>query len=179
MISMKKFKKKKLWLFGIIIFSTLLLFKCKPESSSDNGIYVKANSEIEAGRYLVIVGGCNDCHTEDYAMKEGDVPEDDWLTGSVIGNRGPWGTTYASNLRLLVSDMEEDDWVKILKTRKSMPPMPWMNVNKMSEKDSRALYKYIKSLGAKGEEMPRNVPPNQEPKTPYLLFVPQNKEMNH
>lgn len=171
--------KNKLRFFSVLIISFFLLLNCQTNSSSNSGTYVKANSEIEAGKYLVIVGGCNDCHTEDYAMKEGDVPEEDWLTGSVIGNRGPWGTTYASNLRLFVNDMDEDDWVETLKTRKSMPPMPWMNVNKMSEKDSKAMFKYIKSLGAKGEEMPRNVPPDQEPKTPYVSFVPQNVEMNH
>jgi hypothetical protein len=52
--------------------------------------------------------------------------------------------------------------------------MPWMNVNKISDTDARSLYKYIKSLGLKGEAMPEMVPPDKEPETPYILIEPQN-----
>lgn len=44
----------------------------------------------------------------------------------------------------------EDDWVDMLHTRTAMPPMPWMNVNKMSDQDARAIYQYLDSLGPKG-----------------------------
>jgi hypothetical protein len=44
----------------------------------------------------------------------------------------------------------------------------------MSEPDARAIYKYIKSLGKKGVEVPVMVPPDQEPKTPFLSLEPQN-----
>jgi len=171
---MKSSRKLNLIFFTILLLSTLLLVNCEPKSSTDSEVYIKANTQIEAGRYLVIVGGCNDCHTEGYLQNEGNVPEQEWLAGSMIGWRGPWGTTYASNLRLFVQDFDEDDWVETLKTRTSFPPMPWMNINKMSEKDMRALYQYIKSLGAKGEEMPQIVPPEEEPTTPYVLLMPQN-----
>ena len=75
---------------------------------------VQADSAVTAGRYLVIIGGCNDCHTAGYMAQEGNVPESDWLTGSPVGWRGPWGTTYPSNLRLLVQSMSEDAWVEML-----------------------------------------------------------------
>lgn len=35
---------------------------------------VLAASDIEAGRYLVLVGGSNDCHTPQYAMTTGARP---------------------------------------------------------------------------------------------------------
>ena len=36
------------------------------------------------GSYLVnAIGGCNDCHTPGYGMKNGQVPEALWLTGTV------------------------------------------------------------------------------------------------
>ena len=136
--------------------------------------HIMAANPVAAGRYLTIVGGCNDCHTAGYLQTEGQVPEADWLTGSPLGWRGPWGTTYSSNLRLLVQEMTENAWVITLRTRKAMPPMPWMNVNKMSEPDVRALYQYIKSLGPKGEAMPKPLPPDQEPATPYISLMPQN-----
>jgi mono/diheme cytochrome c family protein len=118
------------------------------------------------------MGGCNDCHTDGYLHSEGDVPEDQWLTGLPIGFRGPWGTTYGTNLRLLVQEIAEDAWVEILLTGKSPPPMPWMNSNQLAEEDAQALYQYIKSLGPAGEPMPNSVPPDQEPVTPYMLLSP-------
>lgn len=135
---------------------------------------VTARTPVEAGRYLVVVGGCNDCHTAGYLETEGDVPEEDWLTGSAVGWRGPWGTTYPANLRLTAQNMSEDDWVEMLHTRTTMPPMPWMNVNQISDQDARAIYRYIESLGAKGGPVPGAVPPDQEPSTPYVDIMPQN-----
>lgn len=134
---------------------------------------VRAASDIEAGRYLVMVAGCNDCHTPGYMETAGGTAESEWLTGVPIGWRGPWGTTYASNLRLLVKDMTEDDWVQTLRHRTARPPMPWMNVNRMSEPDARAIYRFVRSLGPAGVAMPAAVAPDVEPSTPYYLLDPQ------
>src|SRR5262245_11736134 len=79
---------------------------------------------IERGRYLVKIGGCNDCHTPDYLTKAGDVPEDRWLVGDSLGFSGPWGTTYPANLRRLLRTMDEDDWVEFARTIEMRPPMP-------------------------------------------------------
>jgi mono/diheme cytochrome c family protein len=69
-------------------------------------------TQVERGRYMVLTGHCNNCHTAGYAQKEGTVPEKDWLLGSgAQGWRGPWGTTYASNLRVNAHAMTEDGWV--------------------------------------------------------------------
>lgn len=57
-------------------------------------------ASIERGRYIAKVAGCNDCHTPNYAMSGGNVPEKDWLTGDHLGWKGPWGTTYPANLRI-------------------------------------------------------------------------------
>ncbi len=134
--------------------------------------FVQADSPIDAGRYLIVVSGCNDCHTAGYMDKGGNVPESDWLTGSPLGWRGPWGTTYASNLRLLAQSISEDAWVAYLHTRTERPPMPWMNTNKLSDRDARAIYQYIRALGPKGESMPAGLAPDVEPLTPFVLMVP-------
>ena len=47
---------------------------------------------VERGKYLVVVTGCNDCHTAGYLFSQGDVPEEEWLTGNPVGWRGPWGS---------------------------------------------------------------------------------------
>lgn len=128
---------------------------------------VVAASDIAAGKYLVQIGGCNDCHTKGYAASGGQVAESEWLTGNDVGYRGPWGTTYGRNLRRSVAAMTEDEWAEMLATRKAMPIMPWPSVNAMSDADRRAIYRYIKSLPLKGDEAPATVPPGQEPKTAY------------
>lgn len=158
------------------ILLLLLVGACQSEKGSETveAPYIKAESKIEAGRYLALVGGCNDCHTHEYLMREGQVPEEDWFTGSPIGWRGPWGTTYASNLRLRVHEMSEDTWVNTLHTRNQLPPMPWFNVKNISDRDARAMYAYIKSLGPKGEHMPKPLPPGKDPQTPYFSLFPQN-----
>jgi mono/diheme cytochrome c family protein len=125
---------------------------------------------IERGRYLAQVAGCNDCHTAGYLMGNGQIPESRWLLGDSFGWRGPWGTTYAPNLRLFLKDMSEDQWVQVARTLKRRPPMPWYTLNKMHEDDLRALYRFIRSLGAPGKPAPAYVPPGQEPSTPYALF---------
>jgi len=81
----------------------------------------RSKQQLERGRYLVMIGGCNDCHTDGYAPSGGNVPERDWLLGSgPLGFRGPWGTTYAPNLRVTASTMTEVEWVKYAKSLK--PP---------------------------------------------------------
>jgi len=134
--------------------------------------HVVAADQIAAGRYLAIIGGCNDCHTSGYPQSGGKVAEADWMTGNPVGYRGPWGVSYASNLRLLTHSLTEDGWVKLLKDGKSLPPMPTPNVSQMSEADLRALYQYIRSLGPKGEPEPANLPPGVEPTSPYENMTP-------
>ena len=147
-----------------------------PEPAVESEPHVMASTSVEAGRYLVIVGGCNDCHTDGYMATGGQIPETDWLAGTVVGFRGPWGTTYPINLRLRAQEMTEDDWVDVLHFRTDLPPMPWMNINQISDADARALYQYIRSLGPKGEHVPAAIPPTMEPTTPFISLEPQNME---
>lgn len=144
---------------------------CSPKAPAGPP-HVAAATPIEAGRYLALVGGCNDCHTAGYAQNGGTTPEADRLTGNPVGYQGPWGTTYASNLRLTAQSMTEDGWVARLRDPKLAPPMPVANTAKMNEADLRALYQYIHSLGAKGEPTPANLPPGVTPATPYEVMTP-------
>ena len=127
---------------------------------------------IERGKYMVRMGGCNDCHTDGYLMNDGQTPVSEWLKGSGFGWRGPWGTTYPPNLRLFVKDLSEKQWIKTAKTLKRRPPMPWFNLNKMSDSDLRAIYHFIKSLGEPGNPAPAYLSPDKEPPMPYASFPP-------
>jgi len=126
-------------------------------------------ADVKRGRYLVQITGCNDCHTPGYPESAGKVDEKLWLTGSPLGWRGPWGTTYASNLRLVAKNMTEAQFVQRARSE-LRPPMPWFNVRDMTESDVRVIYRYLRHLGPAGADMPAYVPPDKEPKPPFVQF---------
>jgi mono/diheme cytochrome c family protein len=130
----------------------------------------KADPQAERGRYLIKIAGCNDCHTAGYAPTGGKIPESEWLTGDALGWRGPWGTTYPTNLRLYMQDLTEDQWVKKARTLMARPPMPWFNVRDMTNSDLRALYRYIRLLGPAGKPAPAYVPSGETPAGPFVQF---------
>lgn len=133
-------------------------------SSKDMG------GEYAKGKYLVQIGGCNDCHTAGYAPSGGATPESQWLMGDQMGFRGPWGTTYPVNLREYIGNLSEGEWIAKAKVLKTRPPMPWWALNEMKEEDLSAVYQYIKSLGSAENAVPSFVPPEGEPKTPYIQW---------
>ena len=128
------------------------------------------DASLKRGRYIAQIAGCNDCHTAGYAMSGGKVPEKDWLAGDAVGWRGPWGTTYPTNLRVSLSKMSEDEWVKYAKALKARPPMPWFALRDMTTGDLRAFYRFVRHLGPAGKPAPAYVPPDQTPKGPYIQF---------
>jgi mono/diheme cytochrome c family protein len=141
-----------------------------------DGPAVTAGSMERAGEYLTLVGSCNDCHTQGWAETQGKVPPADRLAGLNVGFRGPWGTSYGKNLRTVVQRQSEDHWVEVLRTSDGgdgKPPMPWWNTKEMSERDLRAMYRYIKSLGPRPSGVPRSLPPGKEPSGPYIWVTPQ------
>jgi mono/diheme cytochrome c family protein len=128
------------------------------------------DAQVKRGRYLVEIAGCNDCHTAGYAPSGGKVPEAQWLLGDALGWNGPWGTTYATNLRLYMQDLTEEQWVKKAKALNARPPMPWFNVRAMTQEDLRAMYRYIRSLGPAGKPAPAYLPPGKKPPRPFVAF---------
>jgi mono/diheme cytochrome c family protein len=152
----------------LVVASVGLLFS-GPSSAAD----IKADkATVERGRYLVRIGGCNDCHTPGYAETAGNVPESAWLMGAPVGFQGAWGTSYAANLRLTVNGLTEDQWVTLARVPRR-PPMPWFNLRDMSDQDLRAMYSYIRELGPKGERAPAAAAPGVAVKTPVIVFEPR------
>jgi mono/diheme cytochrome c family protein len=145
----------------------LILLAALPAAAQEKK---QADNQVERGRYLIRIGGCNDCHTAGYAPTGGKVPEPQWLTGDGLGWSGPWGTTYATNLRLYMQNLTEDQWVKTARTLQTRPPMPWFNVRDMSTRDLRAMYRYVRHLGPAGNPAPAYLPPEKTPPQPYVQF---------
>jgi mono/diheme cytochrome c family protein len=146
----------------------LLLGGAAPEKPSVTG-----QSSVAVGEYLVAIGGCNDCHTVGWNQSPGGIPVAQRLTGSPVGWNGPWGTSFPTNLRLLMQTMTADAWVQYVAVMQPRPPMPWFNMRSMSESDLRAMYAYIRSLGPAGAPAPEALPPGRTPATPYIVAVPR------
>ncbi len=121
---------------------------------------------IDRGRYLVLIGHCNNCHTAGYIGRQGQTPEKDWLLGNPLGFRTAVGTTYASNLRLTTPNFSEDQWVQYAKNVKLRPPMPWWSLHDTRTEDLRAMYRFIRQLGAAGQPAPEFIAPDREPPRP-------------
>lgn len=132
--------------------------------------YAAPPADLERGRYLVRISGCNDCHTPGYAPSGGKVAEKDWLVGDVVGWKGDWGTTYPANLRLALATMSEAQWVGYAKKLETRPPMPWFALHDLTEQDLRAFHRFVRSLGPAGAPAPAYLPPGTTPKGPFIQF---------
>jgi mono/diheme cytochrome c family protein len=167
---MRIFHIRRSALACVLVLASLQVFAA-PVPAANAGY---TQQDIQRGRYLVRITGCNDCHTPGYPESNGKTAEKLWLTGSPLGWRGPWGTTYASNLRLVMQNMTEAQWLKHARVE-WRPPMPWFNLREMNDADLRAIYRYVRHLGPEGKPAPAYVPPDREPPQPYVQFPPPPK----
>ena len=150
-------------LFSLAVFSAAVQ---AADSAADRTV-------LERGRYLVVTGGCNDCHTPGYPESAGKIPQSEWLIGNPVGFQGPWGTSYPQNLRLKVQSMTEKEW--LARARQPMlPPMPWFNLRDAKDADLVAMYRFIRALGPAGAPAPATAAPGMAVNTPYIEFVPKN-----
>ena len=149
---------------GSLVAPTLVLAQTDNETKAPS----HQVGQIERGKYVTMITGCNDCHTSGYGEAGGNVPVEHWLTSSQLGFHGPWGTTYPTNLRLYFQGLSEDQWVDLAKGMRTRPPMPWFTLNAMAEADLRAMYEFARSLGPAGEPAPQALSPDEPPNTPTV-----------
>lgn len=154
---------------------TLVLAACQPnaEPKAIEAVAAATNTPdlVARGEYLIRTTGCNDCHTPGYAENQGNVEKSLWLVGSPLGYNGPWGTTYASNLRLKLQEMDETQWLEYSAALRTRPIMPDFTVRAMSEEDRRAIYHFVRSLEPAGQPAPAYLPPGKAPPPPYFTLV--------
>ena len=163
---------KILTMTAVLTLAVLPLAGCNQQGGKQAGAGpVPDRMELNRGKHFVQIMGCNDCHTPGYAESGGQIPEAQWLTGTNTGWHGPWGTTYAANLRTLVQGMSQDDWIKLLRAGQMRPPMPGYAFKTLRDEELGYIYTYIKSLGAAGSDAPAYLPPGKMPPAPYVDFV--------
>ncbi len=129
---------------------------------------------LRHGQYLVQISGCNNCHTAGYRLTNGRVPMNQWLAGSTLTWPGPLGNVSPTNLRDYVSRRTESQWIAEARRMQRRPPMPWYDVNAMSDIDLRAIYWFIKSLDQPDKD-PAAQSQNDEPQINLPLNIPLTK----
>lgn len=148
----------------------LVLLVLSGQSMHGHGGELDKAALLERGSYLATISGCHDCHTPGYSAGGGKAPREQWLIGDQLGWSGPWGTTYASNLRLRIGTMDLPTWKAYARKVVARPPMPYWVLNTMSDDDLTALWTFTHSLGAAGAPAPAALPPGVKASGPVVLF---------
>lgn len=145
-------------------------------------------SSVERGGQLVLLGGCNDCHTPklpggkwDRARALSGHPSNAPLAPDVVGGvstnlmltswKGPWGATLSRNItpdkETGIGSWSLADFKKTIRTGVNpkgevvRPPMPIDTLQNVPEEDLEAIYAYLMSV-----KPIRNAVGVQEPATP-------------
>jgi mono/diheme cytochrome c family protein len=147
---------------------------------------VKAGDKqaIERGKYLVTLGGCNDCHTPGHFFGKPDKARE--LGGSEVGFEVPGlGVFYGPNLtpdkESGLGTWSETDIVKAIQTgvrpdgRELVPVMPWPAFAKLTKSDAEAVAAYLKSLPPVRNQVPGPFGPSQTPTSFVVRIVPPAK----
>jgi mono/diheme cytochrome c family protein len=134
-------------------------------------------SPIERGKYLVTLGGCNDCHTPGYFFGKPDMTR--FLGGSDLGFEIPGLGAFAG--RNITPDKETGigNWtteqiVTALQTGVRpdglvlAPIMPWHAIANLTKDDVTAIAVFLQSLPPVKNAVPGPFGPGQT--APFFLF---------
>jgi hypothetical protein len=69
-----------------------------------------------------------------------------------------------------VAGLDEEQWLQHVRTMRPRPPMPWYDLQAMSETDLRAIYRYVRQLGPAGQAAPAYRPPGTPVAGPVVQF---------
>lgn len=142
-----------------------------------------ADPAVERGKYLVTIGGCNDCHTPGHFLGKPDMSRQ--LGGSDVGFELPdLGVYYGSNL---TRDKDTglggwtDDQIATALTRGIRPDgrklaliMPWRAFAILTKADVNAIIAYLRSLPPVRNKVPGPFGPLEPPTSYVMKIVPPN-----
>jgi mono/diheme cytochrome c family protein len=139
------------------------------------------DAQTERGKYLVSLGGCNDCHTPGVFLGKPDFSRR--LGGSEVGFEIPGlGVFYGPNLtpdkETGLGNWSAQDIVKAIRTgqrpdgRELAPIMPWQGLSVLTDDDARAIAAYLQSLPPVKNKVPGPFGPNETPTSFVMKVVP-------
>jgi mono/diheme cytochrome c family protein len=162
----------------------LLLFLANAALATTVSTGALADAQTDRGKYLVSIGGCNDCHTPGVFLGKPDFSRA--LGGSEVGFELPGlGVFHGPNL---TPDKEtglgnwtaEEIVAAITKGqrpdgRELAPIMPWQGLAVLSKEDAFAITAYLKSLPPVKNKVPGPFGPNEKPTSFVMKVVPPAK----
>jgi mono/diheme cytochrome c family protein len=139
------------------------------------------DAEVERGKYLVTIAGCNDCHTPGSFLGKPDFSRR--LSGSDVGFAIPGLGVFVG--RNLTPDKETGlgKWTdgQIISAftagvrpdgRRLAPIMPWRDLSHLSSEDAHAIVAYLRSLPPVKNAVPGPFGPKEVPSTLVFTIVP-------
>jgi mono/diheme cytochrome c family protein len=165
----------KIGLADVILSLRVTVGALKPEDIQRAGLPGGAATptQIQHGRYLVIGGGCADCHN-----RGPDNPSDpNWLAGSLTdGDQGTFQIgpfkTHAANLtpdpETGLGKWTPEQIFTALRTGKDSggmylcPPMPWPAIRNLSDQDLWSIVAYLRSVKPVVNKVPEPQGPNPD-----------------
>jgi mono/diheme cytochrome c family protein len=147
----------------------------------------KAASQVERGKYLVELGGCNDCHTPGANMGHPNFKEA--LGGGTVGffipglgvfvppnltpdketGLGTW--TNAQIIAAITTGKRPDG-------RELAPIMPWRGLSHLTHRDAEAIVAYLKSLPPVKHKVPGPFGPDEQV-TGFVSTIVPGEVFNH
>jgi mono/diheme cytochrome c family protein len=159
--------------FAVAAFAAFFL----PADASAQG----AQPQIERGKYLVNLGGCNDCHTPGYFFGKPDMAR--FLGGSEVGFEMPGlGVFHGSNLtpddETGLGKWSSDEIATAITKgqrpdgRLLAPIMPSHAFARLTAEDVRAIVAFLKSLPPVKNKVPGPFGLGEKPTSFVMKIVP-------
>ena len=153
-------------------FAALLLFVAGGHANA-------SDKQVARGKYLVSVGGCNDCHTPGNFLGKADMTR--YLGGSDVGFDMPGlgvfvGPNLTPDKATGLGNWSAKQIVTALKTgvrpdgRQLAPTMPWMAFANLTNSDAYAIAAYLKSLKPVSNKVAGPFGPSEKP-TVFVMTV--------
>jgi mono/diheme cytochrome c family protein len=139
------------------------------------------DAAVARGKYLVTLGGCQDCHTPGHFFGKPDMARA--LGGSEVGFEIPGlGTFYGPNLtpdkETGLGGWTDAQVMAALQTgtrpdgRMLAPIMPWRALATLTREDAQAVVAYLRSLPPVNNKVPGPFGPGETPTSFVSKIVP-------
>jgi mono/diheme cytochrome c family protein len=146
------------------------------------------DAQIARGKYLVTLGGCNDCHTPGYFFGKPDM--DRYLGGSDVGFEIPGlgvfvGRNITPDKETGIGDWTTEQIITALQTgvrpdgRELAPIMPWHAFANLTPDDAEAIAAFLKSIKPVSHQVPGPFGPGETVSTFMMRVMPPGETAAH
>jgi mono/diheme cytochrome c family protein len=144
--------------------------------------------QVARGKYLVQVGGCNDCHTAGSLVGKPDTAHS--LGGGEVGFELPGLGVFVPPNLTPDKDTGLGNWTRqeIMKAVRTgtrpdgrilAPVMPWRGYAVLTDTDAGAITDYLKSLPPVAHKVPGPFGPSETLTVPRFTVVPPPQTAQH